>query len=48
VSAVLSSPDFVRHRTRALLHLEGSGCVRGVTGDLVAERMKLWTELLPR
>jgi hypothetical protein len=48
LDALMSSPAFVRHRTRALLHLEGSGCVRGAGGDLVQERMKLWTELLPR
>jgi hypothetical protein len=35
----------VRHRTRGILHLEGSGTVRGVTGDLLQERMKLWSEL---
>jgi hypothetical protein len=45
LDALLASADWVRHRTRATLHLEGSGCVRGVTGDLLQERMKLWTEL---
>jgi hypothetical protein len=48
LDAFMASPTFVNHRMRAMLHLEGSGCVRGVTGDLVMERMKLWTELLPR
>jgi hypothetical protein len=47
LDALMASATFVRHRTRATLHLEGSGCVRGVSGDLVQERMKLWTELLP-
>lgn len=48
LDALIASPEFVRHRTRGMLHLEGSGLVRGVTGDLVMERMKLWTELLPK
>jgi hypothetical protein len=26
----------------------GSGVVRGATGNLVMERMKIWTELLPK
>ena len=45
LDALLASPEWVRHRTRAILHLEGSGTVRGVTGDLLQERMKLWSEL---
>lgn len=48
LDALVASPEFIRHRTRAMLHLEGSGLVRGVSGDLVMERMKLWTELLPK
>jgi hypothetical protein len=33
--------------TRAALHLQGSGHIRGVTGALVAERMELWTRTIP-
>jgi hypothetical protein len=33
--------------TRAGMHLEGSGAVRGVTGDLLMERMNLWMESIP-
>ena len=42
-----ASADWVTHMTRAMLHLESSGAVLGVTGEAVMERMKLWTSLLP-
>lgn len=44
---LVASADWVTHMTRAMLHLEGSGAVLGVTGEAVTERMKLWTSLLP-
>jgi len=47
LDALLSSTEWVTHMTRAALHLEGSGNVRGVTGALVTERMELWTKTIP-
>jgi hypothetical protein len=47
LDALMASDDWVRHMTRASLHLESSGAVRGVTGDLVMKRMDLWTGLIP-
>src|SRR5512143_3439649 len=47
LGALVESADWVTHMTRAMLHLEGSGAVLGVTGEAVEERMKLWTDLLP-
>ncbi len=47
LAELVLSADWTAHMTRAVLHLEGSGAVLGVTGDALAERMKLWTELLP-
>ena len=47
LDALLSSPEWVTHMTRALLHLEGSGAVRGVTGELIAARMDLWSKTIP-
>ena len=47
LDAVLSSTEWVTHMTRASLHLAGSGAVRGVTGELVIERMELWTKTIP-
>ena len=47
LTALLGSTEWVTHMTRAVLHLEGSGTVRGVTGALVRERMDLWTKTLP-
>jgi hypothetical protein len=47
LDALVSSDDWVRHMTRAALHLDHSGEIRGVTGDRVQERIKLWTSLIP-
>ena len=42
-----ASEAWTTHMTRAALHLEGSGAVTGVSGDLVMERMALWTKSIP-
>jgi hypothetical protein len=47
LDAVMSSTEWVAHTTRALVHLDRSGAIRGVTGNLVQERMDLWTRTLP-
>jgi hypothetical protein len=47
LDAVMSSEEWVAHTTRALIHLNGSGAIRGVTGDLIQQRMDLWTKMLP-
>jgi hypothetical protein len=47
LDALVSGPEWETHMTRAALHLQGSGAVRGVTGDLVMERMNLWTKNIP-
>ena len=47
LDALVSSADWVRHMTRAALHLDRSGEIRGVTGDMIMERMNLWTSLIP-
>jgi hypothetical protein len=47
LDALMATQDWESHMQRASLHLEGSGAVRGVTGDAVMERMKLWTSLIP-
>jgi hypothetical protein len=44
---LVSSVEWETHMTRAALHLEGSGAIRGVTGDLLMERMNLWTKHIP-
>jgi len=48
LDGVIGSADWVRHMTRAAMHLDGSGAVRAVTGDLVMQRMELWRSLIPR
>jgi hypothetical protein len=47
LDALMSSPEWISHVTRASIHLEGSGMMRGVTGDLIQPRMELWTGMLP-
>jgi hypothetical protein len=47
LDALMSSADWVRHMTRAALHLDRSGEIRGITGEMIMERMNLWTSLIP-
>jgi hypothetical protein len=47
LDALTSSAEWLEHMTRAALHLEGSGAVRGVAGDMVMKRMALWTKHIP-
>ncbi|MFZ5623304.1 MAG: hypothetical protein ACOY71_02580 [Gemmatimonadota bacterium] len=47
LDALMSSTDWETHVTRAVLNLEGAGVIRGVTGELVMDRMQLWTGLIP-
>lgn len=47
LDALIATDEWVTHQTRALLHLEQSGVVRGVTGDLIPQRMDLWTKNIP-
>ena len=44
---MISSKEWVNHITRATMHLEGVGVVRGQTGDLVMEMMNTWRENIP-
>ena len=47
LDALIAGTEWITHITRASLHLEGSGVVRGVTGNEVMERMALWTSVIP-
>jgi hypothetical protein len=46
--AHVSSAEWITLMTRASLHLDGAGAVRGVNGAAVTERMQLWTATIPR
>jgi len=48
LNALIASPDWLQHQTRAMLHLEGASVVRGVAGAGVAERMAMWSGLIPK
>jgi hypothetical protein len=47
LDALVASKEWVTHMIRAGMHLQGSGAVRGATGELVVERMGLWTSMIP-
>lgn len=47
LDSLVSSTEWVTHMTRASLHLEGSGAIRGVTGDEIMKRMAIWTSAIP-
>jgi hypothetical protein len=46
LDAVMASPDWIAHMTRASIHLDRSGVIRGLTGELVQQRMDLWAGML--
>ena len=47
LDTLVSTTDWITHITRASLHLEGSGIIRGVTGDEIMKRMAIWTSAIP-
>jgi hypothetical protein len=47
LDALARTTEWVTHITRASLHLEGSGVIRGVTGDELMKRMAIWTSAIP-
>jgi len=47
LDALMSTTEWVTHMTRASLHLDGAGAVRGVTGNELMERMARWTSAIP-
>jgi hypothetical protein len=47
LDSLLSSSEWQTHMTRAGLHLERLGVVRGATGDLINNWMQLWGSLIP-
>jgi hypothetical protein len=47
LDALVATGEWQTHIVRASLHLEGSGTVRGFTGEAVMARMNLWSTQLP-
>ena len=47
LDTVMASDAWHTHLTRGGLHLDGLGAIRGATGELVMERMALWSRLIP-
>jgi hypothetical protein len=44
---VQASSEWVTHLMRGAIHLDRPGAIRGATGELIRQRMELWTGLLP-
>jgi hypothetical protein len=44
---LVATKEWQTHIIRAAMHLEGSGTVRGVTGDAVMELMNIWIHHIP-
>jgi hypothetical protein len=47
LDTLLSTTEWITHVTRASMHLDGSGVIRGVTGDEIMKRMAIWTSVIP-
>jgi hypothetical protein len=47
LDALLATTEWITHITRASMHLENSGVVRGITGGEVMARMALWSSTIP-
>ena len=47
MDSLVSTTDWVTHITRASRHLEGSGVIRGATGDEIMKRMAIWASTIP-
>jgi hypothetical protein len=46
LDALVASEDWSRHMTRATLHLDGVGYVRGYCGEAIKPQMDLWKAAL--
>jgi hypothetical protein len=47
LDALQASEAWMGYLTRAGLHLEGAGEIRGVTGNMVVEWMSRWMQAIP-
>jgi hypothetical protein len=47
LDALISTTEWTTHITRASLHLDDVGVIRGLIGNEVMERMALWTSVIP-
>ncbi|MDX1415424.1 MAG: hypothetical protein R3293_14605 [Candidatus Promineifilaceae bacterium] len=48
LSALQASEEYLTHVTRGSLHLEGSGAIRGSTGEAVMEEFGRWMANIPQ
>jgi len=47
LDGLMASDEWITHLTRAMVHLDKAGAVRGAAGELIQQRMGLWLKELP-
>lgn len=47
LNELTETEEWASYVIRAGMHLEGIGAVRGVTGDLLSQQMKMWMAAIP-
>jgi hypothetical protein len=47
LDALTATAEWTEHMTRAALHLQGAGAIRGATADQAMKRMELWNKHIP-
>ena len=48
LDAVMGTDEWQTHQSRGSIHLQGQGIVRGVTGNMLMQRMAGWASMLPK
>jgi len=48
LDTLIDSDEWRTHVIRAMLHLDKPGVVRGAAGELIAQRMAMWTKEIPK
>ncbi|HEY2928144.1 hypothetical protein [Piscinibacter sp.] len=48
LDTLIDGDEWRTHVIRAMLHLDKPGVVRGAAGDLIAQRMAIWTKEIPK
>jgi hypothetical protein len=48
LAELADSPEWMQHVVRAMLHMDDTVIVRGVTGSAVGERLAMWMNAIPR
>lgn len=47
LDTLVETDEWMQHMFRAGFHLQGMGVIKGVTGDVLNERMQMWMSNIP-